>query len=88
MDVSFESVIMALALLIATVLTLLIEKLRKENRRDHGYVRDRLDNIHEDVKNVSSRLDKHIDWHMDGTQGIEPPKRARKRAPKTTLGQS
>jgi hypothetical protein len=88
MDISFQSVIMALALLIATVFTVLIEKLRKENRRDHGYVRDRLDGIHADVKEVNNRLDKHIDWHMAGTLQPDPPKRTRKRAPRSTSGQS
>lgn len=87
MSISLQSVIMALALLIATVLTMLIEKLRKENKRDHGYVRDRLDNIHQDVKEVNSRLEKHIDWHMEKVEEPIPIKRARKRAPKT-FGQS
>jgi hypothetical protein len=80
MSVTLQSVIMAFALLIASVLTILIEKLRKENKRDHGYVRDRLDDINENIKKVDTRLDKHIDWHMGGSS--EPPvsKPARKRA--------
>lgn len=80
MDVSFQSVVMAVALFVATILTVLIEKLRKENRRDHGYVRDALEGIHEDVKQVNNRLEKHIDWHLDAVE--EPlPKRSRKRPP-------
>jgi hypothetical protein len=77
MSVTLQSVIMALALLVASTLTILIEKLRKENKRDHGYVRERLDDINENVKEVNNRLDKHIDWHMG-----EPVRPARKRTPK------
>lgn len=88
MEANMETLFTAAALFVVTVLTMLIEKFRRENKRDHGYVRSRLDDIHDDVKQVNSRLDNHIDWHMDGTKKVEPPKRARKRAPKTTLGQS
>ena len=80
MQVTLQSVIMAVALLVATTLTILIEKLRKENKRDHGYVRERLDDINENVKEVNSRLDKHIDWHMG--EPAAPARPARKRASK------
>jgi uncharacterized protein YicC (UPF0701 family) len=86
MQVTLQSVIMAAALLITTVLTLLIEKLRKENKRDHGYVRERLDDINENVKQVNTRLDKHIDWHMG--EPVEPVKPARKRAARRSTSQS
>lgn len=82
MQINLQSVIMALALLIATVLTMLIEKLRKENKRDHGYVRSRLDDIHQDVKEVNTRLNNHIEWHMDANQGAPAPRRPRKRPSK------
>jgi transcription termination factor NusB len=84
MGITLQSVIMSFALLIATVLTIVIEKLRKENRRDHGYVRERLDGIHENVKEVNNRLEKHIDWHLDATGGptveLSPKKRAPRRS--------
>jgi hypothetical protein len=49
-----------------------LKDLRKENRVDHGMVmlhlksvRRSVDNVGEKVTNVSERLDKHIDWHLD-----------------------
>jgi hypothetical protein len=49
-----------------------LKDLRKENRVDHGMVmlhlksvRRSVDTVGEKVTNVSERLDKHIDWHLD-----------------------
>jgi hypothetical protein len=49
-----------------------LKELRKENRVDHGMVmlhlksvRRSVDTVGEKVTNVSERLDKHIDWHLD-----------------------
>jgi uncharacterized membrane-anchored protein YhcB (DUF1043 family) len=82
MQITLQSVVMAIALLIASVLTLLIEKLRKENKRDHGYVRERLDDINDNVKQVNTRLEKHIDWHIGESARVDPPvkKRAARKA--------
>jgi len=70
----------ALGVLGATVITVLVEKLRRDNKRDHAIVEGLLKNIdrdvHEvkvDVKQVSGRLTDHIEWHA----GQEPKKRGR-----------
>jgi len=70
----------ALGVLGATVITVLIEKLRRDNKRDHAIVEGMLKSIdrdvHEvkvDVKDVSGRLTDHIEWHA----GQAPKKRGR-----------
>ena len=70
----------ALGVLGATIITVLVEKLRRDNKRDHAIVEGMLKNIdrevHEvkvDVKDVSGRLADHIEWHA----GQVPKKRGR-----------
>jgi hypothetical protein len=49
------------------VLMLLIEKGRRENVRDHGFVKDRLDSIKEDIADIDSDLnviELKIDCHL------------------------
>ena len=60
----------ALGVLGATIITVLVEKLRRDNKRDHAIVEGMLKSIdrdvHEvkvDVKQVSGRLTDHIEWH-------------------------
>ena len=72
----------ALGVLGATIITVLVEKLRRDNKRDHAVVEGMLKNInrdvHEvkvDVKDVSGRLTDHIEWHA----GQAPKKRGRPR---------
>jgi hypothetical protein len=50
-----------------SVLVLLIEKGRKENVRDHGFVKERLDSIKEDIADIDldiSVLEHKIDSHI------------------------
>ena len=53
-----------------SVLALLIEKGRRENVRDHGVVKERLDAIREDIRDIDAdvdyiagKLDSHIEEH-------------------------
>lgn len=49
------------------VLMLLIEKGRRENVRDHGFVKDRLDSLKEDIADIDSDLsviELKIDGHL------------------------
>lgn len=41
------------------LLVVLLERLRRENHRDHGTVHQKLDRITE-------RIDDHIEWHLKG----------------------
>jgi hypothetical protein len=53
----------------------LIQRFRKENKKDHGIVRDTLSSFKEEIKedlneiksdfkDVNKKLDNHIDWHI------------------------
>lgn len=53
---------------LATMLTS-IGKLRKENRDDHNTVRAKLEGVQDMVESISDRLDGHIEWHLDKTDG-------------------
>lgn len=60
----------ALGILGATIITVLVEKFRRENRDDHAAVMNVLKGIHndveevrDDVKDVRGRLSDHIEWH-------------------------
>jgi hypothetical protein len=53
-----------------SILALLIEKGRRENIRDHGVVKERLDAIRDDIRDIDSdvdyiagKLDSHIEEH-------------------------
>ena len=45
------------------VITVLIERTRRENNRDHAKNADLLHRIDGKVDKIDSRLDSHIDWH-------------------------
>jgi len=71
----------ALGVLGATIITVLVEKFRRENRDDHAVVMSFLkdihgdvEEVHEDMKDVRGRLTDHIEWHA--TQQA-PKKRGR-----------
>ena len=52
------------------ILMLLIERGRRENTRDHGYVRERLDDLKADIKDVDSDIaviEHKLDNHMIDT---------------------
>ena len=58
------------------LLTIIVEKGRRENVRDHGFVKDKLDNllvsinnIDEDVAHIEDKLDTHIHDHLTGALG-------------------
>ena len=43
----------------------LIERTRRENNRDHARNSKLLESIDRKVDHVSSRMDDHIEWHLD-----------------------
>jgi hypothetical protein len=49
---------------IFSVLVTLIQKARKENKSDHNMVYESLQDIKTDVRDVGTKLDNHIDWHL------------------------
>ena len=55
------------------LLTIMVEKGRRENVKDHGFVKEKLDNllvsinnIDEDVAHIEDKLDTHIHDHLTG----------------------
>lgn len=56
------------------LLMLLIEKGRRENVRDHGFVKDRLDSLKEDIADIDSdltvielKIDGHLSDHVSSS---------------------
>jgi hypothetical protein len=60
-----EAVIVATIAAVGGILAALVQMSRKENKADHGVVALLLKDLHEDVKDVDTKLEKHIDWHAD-----------------------
>lgn len=49
---------------IGSIILFFLNKLRKENRDDHNMVSQAIKHLHDDVKEVSQKVDNHIDWHL------------------------
>ena len=47
------------------VLTVLLERLRRENNRDHNRNAELLQTIDRKVDGVNNRMDDHVKWHLD-----------------------
>ena len=60
-----EAVIVATIAAVGGILAALVQMSRKENKADHGVVAVLLKDLHNDVKDVDTKLEKHIDWHTD-----------------------
>lgn len=71
-----EAVIVALIGVVGSVLVILVEKGRKENARDHGVVAEKLEfikgtleDIDNDVAHIESKLDDHLNDHVQVGMG-------------------
>ena len=60
-----QEALIGFAVAVIGLLTALVEKSRRENVRDHGMVRDRLDDIKLDVREVRSVLTGHLEAHAE-----------------------
>jgi hypothetical protein len=47
------------------IIVTLLERTRKENNRDHRTNMELLEQIDVKVDNIDTRLDHHIEWHLD-----------------------
>jgi uncharacterized protein involved in cysteine biosynthesis len=65
MDSAIAAIIVALITTVGTVMVALFNSLIKENREDHNVVRDKLQELKDDVKHIDDKLDDHISWHLD-----------------------
>ena len=64
------------------LLMLLIEKGRRENVRDHGFVKERLDGIKNDIADldedlsvIESKIDNHLSDHVAASLDVKPTKK-------------
>lgn len=64
------------------LLMLLIEKGRRENVRDHGFVKERLDgiksdiaDIDEDLSVIEAKIDNHLSDHVASSLDVQPTKK-------------
>lgn len=71
------------------ILVALVQKSRKENVRDHGYVVERLDALHEDIHDIDAdleiieaKIDGHINDHAVGVFGEDGNERKKKKKSK------
>jgi hypothetical protein len=64
-DMGLQEALIGLAVAVIGLLTALVEKGRRENARDHNTVRDRLDDIKLDVREVRTVLTDHLEAHAD-----------------------
>jgi len=74
--------IAALAVAFGTIITVLVEKTRRDNNRDHGIVRELLNDIHGDVEDVKTdmrevrgQVNDHMKWHAESSDVTPEPKR-------------
>ena len=64
MDAALASVFVAFIASIGGILIAVIQKSRKENKGDHSMVKECIDLLRDDVKNIDRKLDNHMEWHM------------------------
>jgi hypothetical protein len=81
-----EAVLVAIVTGVFAVLAILVEKGRKENKRDHGNVMDRLDlvssEIRKDIRQVRYELNDHVNGPTHNTKPAVPAKIPLKKRPK------
>lgn len=49
----------------STVIAALVQRSRRENKRDHSAVIRSLDRLGRQVDRVADRMDRHMEWHAD-----------------------
>jgi hypothetical protein len=70
-----EAVLAALVTAVGGIITTLLLKVRKENTNDHANVMEILRSVGGNVERIDSKLDSHIDWHLQEATRGEVPKR-------------
>jgi hypothetical protein len=66
MDAGIAAVLGAVIAAVGGIIVAIIDKFRKENRRDHGAVMDALDRVSNTMERVEGKVDSHIEWHLTG----------------------
>ena len=69
MNEAWAAIIVAIIGLVGGIITVLLQKTRNENKNDHAFVVSRLEELHDDVKEVGKKIDGHISWHLTDKDG-------------------
>ena len=64
MTEAWASIIVAIIGVVGSILAFQFQKMKKENRNDHGLVIRAINEVQDDVREVGKKLDGHIDWHL------------------------
>ena len=72
-----SSIVVAVITTIGGIIAALIMSLKKENREDHALVTEQIRSVHKTVIRLGDKLDKHIDWHLEGNNDGKSAKRDR-----------
>jgi hypothetical protein len=64
MTEAWASIIVAVIGVVGSILAFQFQKMKKENRSDHGLVIRAITEVQDDVREVGKKLDGHIDWHL------------------------
>jgi hypothetical protein len=72
-----SSIVVAVITTVGGIIAALIMSLKKENREDHALVTEQIRSVHKTVIRLGDKLDKHIDWHLEGNHDGKPAKRDR-----------
>jgi hypothetical protein len=74
-----EQITVALIGVVGAVIVTLLEKARRENKQDHGFVAAKLDDLKislismdEDLAHIEAKIDTHIHDHVTGAIIQEP----------------
>jgi hypothetical protein len=69
------AVIVAVITAVGGIIAALLAGLRKENREDHALVTDQIRLVHKTLVRLSDKVDRHIDWHLEGNDDGKSAKR-------------
>lgn len=62
-----EAIVVALIAAFASVVVALLQRVRKENSRDHALVVDLMKILGRKIDKVDSKIDRHVEWHVEQT---------------------
>lgn len=79
-----EAIIIALIGGAFTIVTILIEKGRKENKRDHSGVMDHLDLVSSEIRKDIRQVRHELSDHVNGSshKEVDPPAKLMRKRPK------
>jgi hypothetical protein len=72
-----SSIVVAVITTVGGIIAALIMSLKRENRADHALVTEQIRSVHKTVIRLGDKLDKHIDWHLEGNHDGKSAKRDR-----------